>query len=275
VDAAGRLIALVLLLALAAAALAQAPAEDPVTLPSDARIYQLCETQGWWTNTFILAGPHGEAIIIDAADDIQPGPCPAGTTRDRWMYYPTGKSVRTIWAACVELGLKPKILVSTHGHMDHVSGMTYLWDRTHAAVMLGAGDVRADGHPKDHNRLVGGLPLVDRALQDGDLLTLDGMTLRIITTPGHSPGSICLFTRQNGKPLLFSGDTLLKHCIGPWRFVDGSGDGPLLVKSVREKLFTLPAETFLFPGHGAFTTIGEEIRLNRYLGTDVARDPVE
>jgi len=175
--------------------------------------------------------------------------------------------------------LKLKYIILTHGHIDHIGAVGFLKKKTGAQLLMHAADTRgADGaklpppggkpvaaYPKDAYTLEGGLPKVDRLLKDGDLVTLDGMVLQVIHTPGHSPGSICLRTNYQGRPLLFSGDTLLYHSLGRTNFRDGSGDQELHYKSIRERLFTLPEETVVLTGHYEMTTIGEEKKNNPFL----------
>lgn len=186
-----------------------------------------------------------------------------------------------------------KYIVVTHGHLDHFAAITYLQERTGAQVIMHENDLRAlngrklnaadgtrqTGYPKDSYRILGLRTKVDRTVKDGDLISLDGMVLQVIHTPGHSPGSICLRTRQKNETLLFSGDTLLHWAYlrdgmgnliydlngrpltantGRTNFIDGTGDENALNNSIRDKLFTLPENTIVYPGHYESTTITDE-----------------
>jgi hydroxyacylglutathione hydrolase len=200
-----------------------------------------------------------------------------------WLIYgtwrATGRDAARIAKVIDEHKLKVKYIILTHGHIDHIGAVGYLQKKTGAEILMHAADVRGVdgaklqpvgdkplvGYPKDAYTLQGGLPKVSRTLKDGEVLTLDGMVLQVIHTPGHSPGGICLRTRINGKPLLFSGDTLLYHSLGRTNFRDGSGDQELHYKKIRERLFTLPEETLVLTGHYEHTTIGEEKRNNPFL----------
>jgi glyoxylase-like metal-dependent hydrolase (beta-lactamase superfamily II) len=96
-------------------------------------------------------------------------------------------------------------------------------------------------------------------LKDGDTITIDGYTFEVIHTPGHTPGGICLYSKnqENGQPpVLFSGDTLFKAGIGRTDF-PGSSEKKL-IQAIKERLFILDEKTVVYPGHGHSTTIAEE-----------------
>lgn len=200
----------------------------------------------------------------------------------KWLVYSmwagTGRDTARIIDTLEKYKLKLKYIVLSHGHIDHIGSVGVLKKKYGAQIIMHAGDVRAidggkiadgdkttPGYPKDAYTLAGGLPKVDRTVKDGDLISLDGMVLQVIHTPGHSPGGISLRTRFNGRTYLFSGDTLLYHSLGRTNFRDGSGDQDLLFKSIRERLFTLPEDTVVFTGHYDFSTIGEEKKNNPFL----------
>lgn len=261
------LLALCFLLLLGDPAQAATPAKpaDPTILPSTTKIYRVVVNSFWETNCYILAGKTGQAIIIDPGDELT------------WLggnrYRPTGTDAKRIYDTLLAHKLKLKYIVLSHGHIDHIGALKYLKERTGATILMHAGDMRdlhanvvpppakgskPDGYAKDTHMVEGGLPKIDRLLTDGELLSLDGMVLRVMHTPGHSPGGICLFTRQNGRPVLFSGDILLYHTVGRTNFRDGSGDEALRDRMIRERLYALPDNTLVFPGHYQSTTIGDE-----------------
>jgi len=138
-------------------------------------------------------------------------------------------------------------IVCTHGHNDHVNAAPELAERTGAPILL---------HPED--RVVWDLTHPERApdgeLKDGQELTVAGTALRVMHTPGHAPGAVCLYAESLG--VLFGGDTLFHG--GPGATGRSYSDYPTILKSITEKLFSLPDETFVKTGHGDSTTIGEE-----------------
>jgi len=205
----------------------------------------------------------------------------------------TDVGTNMIMKALAAKHLTLKYIVVSHGHLDHFGALTSLKKKTGAQVLMYGEDLRGldgaklkaiagkplIGYPKDSYRIIGVHTPVDRLLYEGDLITLDGMTLQVISTPGHCPSCICLRTRQAGKTILFSGDTLLHWYnmldgyggkardeqgnyitgdTGRTNFIDGSGDEDLLYRMIREKLLVLPDDTVVYPGHNEPTTIGEE-----------------
>jgi len=247
---------------------AATPPAVKLVLPAKTRIITLVVEPFWQTNCYIVAGPTGQALVIDPADDLES----ISTAEKPDRYHPRGNDAKRIYAALTENKLTLKYMILTHGHLDHFGAIGYLKQQTGATIMMHEGDIRPkgdpfEGCPKDTRMFDVEVPKVDRALKEDDIISLDGMTLKVIHTPGHSPGSLCLLTSYQGKPLLFSGDTLLHYYKG-WdgntydtgrtNFHDGSGNQDLLYRMIREKLFILPDETVVLPGHYAATTIGDE-----------------
>lgn len=151
-------------------------------------------------------------------------------------------------------------IVLTHGHWDHVGAAKALRDATGAPVAAGAQDVPAitgevafEGH-----RRFEPCP-VDRVMDDGDELQAGGTTWRVLATPGHSPGSICLFAEgADGRaPILIAGDTLFQGTHGR---TDFEGGDPAAMEQSLARLAQLPADTVVLPGHNAPTTIDQERR---------------
>jgi glyoxylase-like metal-dependent hydrolase (beta-lactamase superfamily II) len=128
---------------------------------------------------------------------------------------------------------------ATHGHWDHIQAVNEARDAG-IDVGVGAGDS-------------GMLPGYDFVVDDEEVLMVGDLTVRARHTPGHTPGSTCFVI--DGYPFLFTGDTLFPG--GPGR-TDFGGDFPTIIRSIDERLFTLPADTVVFPGHGLNTTIGTE-----------------
>jgi glyoxylase-like metal-dependent hydrolase (beta-lactamase superfamily II) len=163
-----------------------------------------------------------------------------------------------------ELELDIKIIVLTHGHSDHTGALNEIRDATDASVAIHKDDINTL-----KNKLLGVLmgtsvkspPIPDRLLNDGDRLSVKGLELLVIHTPGHSKGSICLL----GDKVLFSGDTLFNFGIGRSDLPGSGGNHEQLIKSINNKLLVLDDALKVYPGHGADTTIGTERLGNPYL----------
>jgi glyoxylase-like metal-dependent hydrolase (beta-lactamase superfamily II) len=179
---------------------------------------------GEWevTNNIWLVGDDREVIVIDAAHDAAP------------------------IAAAVN-GRRVAAIALTHGHNDHINAALALQDAVDAPVLL---------HPDDRMlwRDVYGDRDPDGDLVDGDVLRGGGEELRVLHTPGHSPGGCCFAVADDDH--VFSGDTLF--CGGPGATGRSFSDFTTIVASIRARLLTLPPETVVHTGHGDTTTIGRE-----------------
>ena len=192
-------------------------------------------------NCFILGCESTkEAVVVDPGDDS-----------DR------------ILMALAKAELKVKYLVNTHGHFDHVGGNKRMKEATGAPIAIHPGD-----EPMltelSHSAAMFGLsaensPPADLLLNDGDEVAFGEITLKVIHTPGHSPGGICLYTPGH----LFAGDTLFAGSIG--RTDLPGGDYDTLISSIKTKLLNLPAQTVVYTGHGPETSIANEKRMNPFL----------
>lgn len=132
-------------------------------------------------------------------------------------------------------------VVETHGHWDHIQAIPAMRDAGYSVSVT--------------TQDAGMLPTYDEILGDDEVIEVGELRLRTIHTPGHTPGSICF--RIEGKPVLFSGDTLFPG--GPGATSFEGGDFPTIITSIEDRLFsTLSADTLVLPGHGDDTTIGAE-----------------
>ena len=178
-----------------------------------------------------------------------------------------------IEAALEQHGLHTAAILLTHGHFDHISGCeelktaadAFAKERGTEQVKIYAGEAEKKFLLDTKNNLskAMGRPvtvMADVYLKDGEELDLDGIRIRVLATPGHTAGGVSYYFPEGG--LLICGDTLFQESVGRTDFPTGSMSE--LVRSVKEKLFTLPEETVVYPGHGDSTTIGHEKKYNPF-----------
>jgi glyoxylase-like metal-dependent hydrolase (beta-lactamase superfamily II) len=164
-------------------------------------------------------------------------------------------------------GLTVAAVVNTHGHADHIGGNTALKQAfPEAPLLIGAGDapmlVDADANLSAAFGVPITSPAADRTVAEGDVVETAGLRFEVFEVPGHSPGHVVFVHR--GEPYrVFGGDVLFRGGIG--RFDFPGGDGRRLVEGIRAKLFTLPPDTVIYPGHGPVTTVAHERRTNPYV----------
>ncbi len=197
-------------------------------------------------NTYVVSNDQSEAIIFD------PG-CYSSQEKGRLKQYLSDK------------GLNAVQLVNTHCHLDHVFGNKWVAETYSLELFL---------HPSEEKLLAyaptsgdkWGLPFENyegplQFLNEGDVVSLGTDKLKVLLTPGHSPGSLCFYCEEQG--FVIGGDVLFRESIGRTDLPFGSHEQ--LIESIRTKLFILPDDVVVYPGHGPSTTIGWEKKYNPFL----------
>ncbi len=155
------------------------------------------------------------------------------------------------------LQAKPKFILLTHGHIDHVGAVEELAEKYNIPFYIS----KIDEEYMERNEAVfGKLPKASGYLSEGDALDLGDELIKVIETPGHTEGGLCFLLNHD---TVFTGDTLFQNSIGRTDFPGGSMEK--IIKSIKEKLLPLGDEVTVYPGHGNITTIGFEKNHNPYL----------
>jgi hydroxyacylglutathione hydrolase len=162
--------------------------------------------------------------------------------------------------------LTVKKIFITHAHIDHIASAQSLKAITGAPILYNKADLSLvaimDVQASWFDLAVPAVEPPDHSPADGEAVSIAGINGEVIYTPGHSEGSVCLYVPSEG--LLLAGDTLFAGGVGRTDFPGGSA--PKLMRSIQERLLTLPDETLVVPGHGPMTTIGTERKHNPFLG---------
>lgn len=187
-------------------------------------------------NTYIIA-KDGKAIIIDPPRDAQ-----------------------KVDQVLIDKKLTPVAMMLTHGHWDHYWGIKFFFDKYNIKTYMHKDDLWMveDHYSELHGKTLDINTDVEfEFIKEGNL-KIDDFNMQIIHTPGHSPGGICIYLKELNE--LITGDTLFKETVGRWDFTGGDKD--TLLNSVSKKLYKLPNETIVRPGHGFKSTIGHEKMYN-------------
>jgi glyoxylase-like metal-dependent hydrolase (beta-lactamase superfamily II) len=183
-------------------------------------------------------------------------------TKDGAVIDPGGDA-DAVKSAIEDMGLTIRIIVNTHGHVDHMAANAEVKRATGAELMIHEYDAGMLQDPTTNLSASAFGPVVspaaDRLLVDGDTIKVGTLQLNVLHTPGHTEGGICLL----GRGYVFSGDTLFAGSVGRSDFP--GGDPTVLVHSIRSRLLCLADTTAVLPGHGPNTTIGNEKECNPYL----------
>lgn len=203
--------------------------------------YELVVVGALETNCYLVYCPLSrEAVIIDP-----------------------GAEPEKLFPVIYELGLHPRAILNTHGHIDHVGANRDFKEKFALPIFLHPADKMLLQAQEQYELglLLGAKesPAPDEELTDGSVIQVGEEKLVVIHTPGHSPGSVSFL----GEKLLFSGDTLFSGGVGRTDLPGGSWRD--LEKSIRERILVLPEDTVVLPGHGPGTTVAEEKSSNPFL----------
>jgi hydroxyacylglutathione hydrolase len=165
------------------------------------------------------------------------------------------------------LGLKIKYILNTHAHFDHIGANEALMNRLETPLALHPLDLpilKASGGAAAFGLEAPQSPNPDMELTHDQIISVGTLEFRVLFTPGHTPGHVSFYERNSN--VVFDGDVLFDGGIG--RTDIPGGDSDAIIRSIKEVLFTLPAETIVYSGHGNPTTIGQEQTTNPWIGLD-------
>ena len=160
----------------------------------------------------------------------------------------------------IEHGATLKYILLTHGHFDHIAGIR---PNPNVKIVMNKEDLNWLNKANQYLPMFGipeiSIPKIDIFVNDGDIVKLGSLEIKVITTPGHTQGGVCFLV--DGK--LFSGDTIFRESVG--RCDLEGGDFNQIIESIENKIFTLPPNTLIYPGHGRMTSVEWEKEHNNFM----------
>jgi glyoxylase-like metal-dependent hydrolase (beta-lactamase superfamily II) len=189
-----------------------------------------------FTNCYLIGKKNSSAIVIDPGDEID-----------------------KIMDMVNKYNFKVEKIVNTHGHFDHISANQELKEKTAAEIYIHEQDSEALTDPNKNlsshlgQKNIVKLNKADNLVNEGDIIEIEDYKFEVFHTPGHSPGSICLY--DENKKTLISGDTIFSMGVGRTDFPGCSQKQ--LINSIENKILTLPEDVKVYPGHGQTTRVGE------------------
>lgn len=160
-------------------------------------------------------------------------------------------------------GANLKYILLTHGHFDHIAGIRPNRFKNNPQIVMHKADLGWLNNANQYLPMFGmpeiTIPKVDVFVEDGDTIQLGSLEIKVLHTPGHTQGGVCYLVDGN----LFSGDTIFREAVGRCDLEGGNFNQ--IVESIEDKIFTLPPETVIYPGHGNITSVEWEKEHNRFL----------
>ena len=167
-----------------------------------------------------------------------------------------------------EANLEPRAILLTHGHGDHIAAVAAIKDKYKIPLYIGRGEEELLANPSANVSALFANPIVapsaDHLLDDEQMVSAGNISLKVLSTPGHSPGGVCYLDETQG--FLFCGDTLFYGSVGRTDFPGCSHER--LIASINDKIMKLPDNIVCYPGHGPETTVGSERTNNPFLRGD-------
>jgi hydroxyacylglutathione hydrolase len=184
-------------------------------------------------------------------------------TTNKGIVVDPGEGAKLVLQTIEKNELNIEYILLTHGHIDHIGALPQIQKATGAQVYIHAKDQFLVDQAKTQAQMFG-LPLpadckIDEYFKDSDIIKVGNLEIKVISTPGHTPGSVSFLIENN----LISGDTIFEASIGRTDFPGGSY--PQIVNSIKNKIYALPDETIIHPGHGQSTTVEFEKNNNPFV----------